>query len=335
MAYAAPDILLMLSNVQEENAWCFDILDRPSLAPLGSCAIRCPAVHEKDPRRRSLAIDAPEALKPAIRRAALRWHDQQLQQRAVITLDDGSVVDTGVPSPVAMELLQAALLQLPSMSMASNPIGRYHSLCEKTPGDFAYVLNLRPKRDGLLVEAGFAFPMNAPADWAFFRQMGCTGTDIRLRIIRLVNTQEALEAVLAEAEALRNAWFDKPREAVKKEIDARQKAFAARITAQLKPLGFRKKALHWTFTRPDGWQVDWGVQKSQYTDAFYFNLLLTKPDKHPWYMGVIDERPLGNLLDWQAMPAEDFDDLLRAVVQRRILPLMHAPIEQLTHEGGN
>lgn len=47
-------------------------------------------------------------------------------------------------------------------------------------------------------------------------------------------------------------------------------------------------------------------------------------------MGVIDERPLGNLLDWQTMPVADFDDLLRAVVQRHILPLLNDPIEGLT-----
>lgn len=80
--------------------------------------------------------------------------------------------------------------------------------------------------------------------------------------------------------------------------------------------------------------MDFNAQKSAYTDAFYFNLLLTEPEQHPWYMGVINERPLGNLLDWQAMPGEDFDDLLRAVVQRNILPLLSDPIDQLTHRKG-
>ena len=331
MAYAASDLLLMLSHTQEENAWCFDILDRAELVPLGYCAIRCPAVHEEQPYRRTLTIDAPEALKPTLRRAMLRWHDQQLQQRALITLDDGSVTDTGTASPDA-EVLHA--LALPACARMQPTCSREGCFLEYTPGGFAWVLNLHRKFDGLLVEAGFAFPANTPEDRALFAERGCTDTDIRLRLCRLVHTPEELQAVLAEAEALRQAWFARSRDEVKKEIAARQKAFAARITAQLKPLGFRKKALHWTYARPDGWHVDFNAQKSAYTDAFYFNLLLTEPDKHPWYMGVIDERPLGNLLDWQTMPADDFGDLLRAVVQRRILPLMSTPIDQLTNTKG-
>lgn len=332
MAYAVSDLLLMLSHTQEENAWCFDVLDRAGLVPLGYCAIRCPAAHEERPYRRALAIDAPEALKPTLRRAMLRWHDQQLQQRALITLDDGSVTDTGTASPEA-EALRA--LALPACARMQPACSREGCFLEYTPGGFAWVLNLHRKFDGLLVGAGFAFPANTPEDRALFAERGCTDTDIRLRLCHLVHTPEELQAVLAEAAALRQAWSDRSRDEVKKEIAARQKAFAARITAQLKPLGFRKKALHWTYARPDGWHVDFGAQKSQYTDAFYFNLLLTEPDQHPWYMGVIDERPLGNLLDWQTMPGGDFDDLLRAVVQRRILPLMRDPIDQLTNAKGS
>lgn len=331
MAYAASCFLLMLSPAQEENAWCFDVLDRATLTPLGYCAIRCPSACEEQPYHRTLTIDAPEDLKPAIRRAVLRWHDQQVRQRAVITLDDGSVVDTGVPSPGA-EALHA--LALPACARMQAARSREDCFLEYTPGGFVRVFNLRRTFDGLLVEAGFAFPANTPEDQAFFADRGCTDTDIRLRICRLAHTPEELQAVLAEAEALRCTWSDRSRDEVKQEVTARQKAFAARITAQLKPLGFRKKALHWTYTRPDGWHVDFNAQRSQYTDAFYFNLLLTEPDKHPWYMGVIDERPLGNLLDWQTLPAEDFDDLLRAVVQRRILPLLSAPTDQLTNMKG-
>ncbi len=330
MAFAARDFLLMLSAEQTGDAWRFDVLDRESLAPLGSCALHAHAVCEEPPRH-TLTIDAPAPLKPAIRRAVLRWHDQHLQQRALITLNDGSLVDTGAVSPEA-EALHA--LALPACAHMLAARSREGCFLEYTPGGFAWVLNLRRKFDGLLVEAGFTFPANTPEDQAFFAERGCTDTDIRLRLCRLVHTPEALQATLAEAEALRQAWFDRSRDEVKKEIAARQKAFAARITAQLKPLGFRKKALHWTYTRPDGWHVDFNAQKSAWTDAFFFNLLLTEPDKHPWYMGVIDERPLGNLLDWQTMPAGDFDDLLRAVVQRRIVPLMSAPTDQLTNMKG-
>lgn len=331
MSYAAPDFLLLPVNESANDAWSLDVLDRATLAPLGRCTLHSTSAREARPRCRALVIDAPEPLKPAIRRTLLRWHDQYIQQAALITLDNGALVDTGTASPEA-EALHA--LSLPACARMQAARSREDCFLEYTPGGFAWVLNLRRKFDGLLVEAGFAFPANTPEDRALFAEQGCTDTDIRLRLCRLVHTPEELQAVLAEAETLRQAWFDRSRDEVKKEIAARQKAFVARITAQLKPLGFRKKALHWTYARPDGWHVDFSAQKSAWTDAFYFNLLLTEPDKHPWYMGVIDERPLGNLLDWQTMPGEDFDDLLRAVVQRRILPLMSAPIDQLTNAKG-
>lgn len=329
MALAAPDFLLLPADGLTGDAWVMNVLDRATLAPVGRCTLQCSAAGEAPPRC-TLSIDAPEGMKPALRRAMLRWHDQQIRRAALITLDDGSTIDTGAASPGAEALYRLARPHCATLRETQHE-GRF---TDKTPGGFAWVMNLRRRFDGLLVEAGFSFPADTPEDWELLARTGCTDTDIRLRIARLVNTPEALQAVLGEAEALRAAWYGASRDEVKKEIAARQKAFAGRITAQLKPLGFRKKALHWTFTRSDGWHVDWCAQKSAWTDAFYFNLLLTEPDRHPWYMGVIDERPLGNLLDWQTMPAGDFDDLLRAVVQRRILPLIREPIDTLTHPKG-
>lgn len=147
------------------------------------------------------------------------------------------------------------------------------------------------------LEVGFTFP----SSWEHLAAFGETETSIRLRVIRRGSTADELRAALAEADALREAWFDKPREEIRQHIAGKQKAFLQRITAPLKPLGFRKKAANWTYPRGDGYEIVWNAQKSAYSDGYYFNLYLHRVGMRELY-GCIDTRPMGGLLDWQTIP---------------------------------
>lgn len=195
---------------------------------------------------------------------------------------------------------------------------------DRTPNGFAYVLNLLPREDELLIEAGFLFP----TDWDFIASVGERDTSIRLRVIRRVRTEEELHAAMAEVETLRSTWFSATREELKAHIAALQKAFLQRITAQLKPLGFRKKAANWTFQRGDGCEVVWNAQKSLYSDGYYFNLYLHRVEIRELY-GCIVTRPMGELLDWQTVPEADFNERLRTVIEQYIRPLMTLPLSKI------
>ncbi len=224
-------------------------------------------------------------------------------------------------NPSIDALYHAALPKATSMTPCADAKGRFW---DRTPDGFAYVLNLLPQEDELLIEAGFLFPTN----WDYVASIGERDTSIRLRVIRRVHTEEALHASLAEVNALRNTWFNATREELKAHIAEKQKAFLQRITAQLKPLGFRKKAANWTFQRGDGYEVIWNAQKSLYSDGYYFNLYLHRVGMRELY-GCIDTRPMGALLDWQTIPVEEFDDLLRAVIEKNIRPLMTLPLSEI------
>lgn len=227
-------------------------------------------------------------------------------------------------NPRIDELYRIALPKTTPMTACTDAEGRFW---EKTPGNFAYVMNLLPQEDELLIEAGFLFP----SDWDYVASIGERDTSIRLRVIRRVSTVETLHAALAEANALRDAWFDKSREEVKRHIAEKQKAFLQRITAQLKPLGFRKKAANWTFQRGDGYEVVWNAQKSAYSDGYYFNLYLHRVGMRELY-GCIDKRPMGGLLDWQTVPGEEFDARLNTVIEERIRPLMTLPLTEIARQ---
>lgn len=224
-------------------------------------------------------------------------------------------------NPSIDELIRAALPKTTLLNACTDREGRFW---EKAPHGFAYVLNLLPQEDALLIEAGFLFP----ADWDFIASIGERDTGIRLRVIRRVRTEEELHAAMAEVEALRNTWFNATREELKAHIAALQKAFLQRITAQLKPLGFRKKAANWTYQRGDGYEVVWNAQKSLYSDGYYFNLYLHRVGMRELY-GCIDTRPMGKLLDWQTVPGEVFDAQLAAVIERSIRPLMTLPLAEI------
>jgi len=45
--------------------------------------------------------------------------------------------------------------------------------------------------------------------------------------------------------------------------------------------------------------------------------------------GCIDTRPMDKLLDWQTIPSEEFDEMLRAVIETRIRPLMTLPLSEI------
>lgn len=227
-------------------------------------------------------------------------------------------------SRIPDELSRIFLPKTTSMVECTDHEGRFW---EKTPDGFAYVLNLIPRDEGLMLEAGFVFP----GDWEFLASLGESNTSIRLRVIRRVATEEELLSALAEADALRDAWFDQPCEEVKRHIAEQQKAFLQRITAQLKPLGFRKKAANWTYQRGDGYEVVWNAQKSAYSDGYYFNLYLHRVGMRELY-GCIDTRPMGGLLDWQTVPGEEFDARLSAVIDERIRPLMTLPLAEIARQ---
>lgn len=228
-------------------------------------------------------------------------------------------------SQIANTLLALALPRTAGLTACTNAEGRYWT---RTPGGFAYVLNLLPQDDGLLIEAGFLFP----TEWEFVASIGERDMSIRLRVIRRVCTEEALHAAMADVDTLREAWFGATREELKAHIAALQKAFLQRITSQLKPLGFRKKAANWTFQRCDGYEVVWNAQKSLYSDGYYFNLYLHRVGMRELY-GCIYRRPLGELLDWQTIPGEEFDARLSAVIEQYIRPMTTLPLEAIAHDS--
>ena len=227
-------------------------------------------------------------------------------------------------SQIADALLRLALPHAAGLIACTNAEGRFWT---KTPGGFAYVLNLLPQNDGLLIEAGFLFP----TEWEFVSSIGERDMSIRLRIIRRVHSEEALRSALAEVDALRSAWFNASREELRKHIAEQQKRFLQRITAQLKPLGFRKKAANWTFQRGDGYEVVWKAQKSLYADGYYFNLYLHRVGMRELY-GCIYRRPMGELLDWQTIPGEAFDARLHAVIEQYIRPMTTLPLEAIARD---
>lgn len=195
---------------------------------------------------------------------------------------------------------------------------------DRTSNGFAYVLNLLPQEDALLIESGFLFP----TDWDYIASIGERDTSIRLRVIRRLRTEEELHAAMAEVETLRSTWFSATREELKAHIASLQKAFLQRITAQLKPLGFCKKDANWTFQRGDGYEVVWNAQKSLYSDGYYFNLYLHRVGIRELY-GCICTRPMGELLDWQTIPGEAFDARLHTVIEQHIRPLMTLPLREI------
>lgn len=115
----------------------------------------------------------------------------------------------------------------------------------------------------------------------------------------------------------------------------KRQAFIRQIVVLLKPLGFRKKANTWTKPLPDGFVLTFSLQKSSYSDLYYFNVFL-RAGSMTGYGCCYDARiaPAGEgsgswRMDWQLISPEE----LTAFLQGRLLPvltwLIDTPLREL------
>lgn len=142
-----------------------------------------------------------------------------------------------------------------------------------------------------------------------------------------------------QAAALIRRMYDRYAETDKDALLAlareKRKAFIQKIAVRLKPLGFKKKASTWTRTTPEGYVLTVHVQKSSYSDRYYFNVHLRREGMigvgccYDVRLAPEGEKSGSWCMDWQLIAPEAID----AFLDGRVLPvlawLIHTPYEVL------
>lgn len=182
----------------------------------------------------------------------------------------------------------------------------------------AFVVNLHDGDDQVEVVYGCAstaFTLMANDADALI-SLGISDQEINLRARVVLRGGE-------DAPAIR-AMYDRFRTVEKDELLAlakeKRKAFIREIALRLKPLGFRKTGNTWRREMPAGMILAFNLQKSSYSDVYYFNVDMYRAGVVG--LGCYDDRvPLDDAckvwtMDWQLISSEDLADFL----DRRLLP---------------
>lgn len=272
-----------------------------------------------------------EADKPLMEAAALQWLEEG-NVAYLIDLPGGQAVRLYHDAPAHVEALcQQALTrtqgmeQLPLQHVSPHAMHRSRQFIEHTPGECLWALCLTPMCSGLLAEVGFLYPHQTEDWWPYVRRYGIEGYDLKLRIIRHVNTEAELIAFFAEAEELKAAFFTADREAIKAESAARKKAFVKEMNVRARALGLKGRAQNWQAAAPDGSIVRLHTETTPYSDWYTIDVErhLSDPSLPPIQQVQLICTPFGRDIDWQGLTSRDLDDMFRILDRDFLQPLLH------------
>ncbi len=226
-------------------------------------------------------------------------------------------------------LLQSGFMQAEGDEDAANA-SALHFYRPDTPLT-AFAVNLAGDASGVNVVYGYAstaFACMTGDETALVRH-GCSEINLcgRVHIACDADAAEAENAVRALLDAHRGVEKD----ALLSLVKEKRRAFIQTIAAYLKPLGFRKVRNTWTYSRQDGHQVQFVLQKSMYSDRYYFN---------------VDIRPAGAMYpricaefrvlhgEEQCLPWQELGEAaMTAFLEEKLLPalrhLAFAPLDEL------
>lgn len=112
---------------------------------------------------------------------------------------------------------------------------------------------------------------------------------------------------------------------------AKRKEFIQQIAAKLKPLGFKKRSNTWTRALELEYYLMCNVQKSDFSDEYYFNVYIGKNGTIDYgdcyYTRVFPDGMCP--MDWQALSQKEFDFFLEHTVVPALQQIINTPLIEL------
>ena len=145
---------------------------------------------------------------------------------------------------------------------------------------------------------------------------------------------EAMETDAAEQiAAVYGQYHGTDKDALLGIIKEHRKVWLARITAVLKPLGFRKKGNEWNKVLPSGHTLYFAADKGSYSDGYNFDVRLRQPPVEirlrDWCaFAILDQEQdraidpfCHHRFDWQLDPPQELDRVLDWFLTKFYRPL--------------
>ena len=209
------------------------------------------------------------------------------------------------------------------------PLHFFLSVSEKT----ALVVNLEEDDGctGVLFGCSSVAVMSGDENWV--ENNGVSDTDCTIRNYLVIASPEDEKKAYERISAFFREYGKLEKDNLLARKKERQKEFLARFTAELKPLGFKKKAAKWTRVLERGYELILEAQKSYYSDQYYFNVVIRRTDYGQInYNECFRKRVVRggrDIFDWQLMASEQLDRFIDDLMRQMICPMLETPLSLL------
>ena len=203
----------------------------------------------------------------------------------------------------------------------------------------AFAVNLKVLDCGIGVVCGYFSTATYwdEAGWDFLKRNGQYDDDINLREIYFIGNDSDGVEVRNAVKEMYEKYRDYSKDEILDVVRNKRKEFMARITAILKPLGFRKKGNLWSKTVNGGYKTEFHIDKSPYGDTYEFDIFLMHEDeegnkrKKYFFMKtkrseVLDTKwSASHWYDWQLEPFEFTEEIVNKYLDEFYYPLCKDP----------
>lgn len=242
--------------------------------------------------------------------------------------------ELAAPSREKLELYRSQLLSFGMLEPTKWQSSTWHWYFYKQATPLtAFVVNLGGYDDHAEVTYGYAstaFTRMTGSENSVIEQ-GLWDDDISIRE-RILIYDESDEAAAKESiRKMYHAYWDVPKDELLSLAKAKRKEFIQQIAVKLKPMGFKKKGNFWKRALESEYYLMFNAQKSLYADKYYFNIYIGK-NGTDFYGDCYYTRPVLNetaLIDWQALPREEFEKFLDQTVVPALTEIINTPLQEL------
>lgn len=197
----------------------------------------------------------------------------------------------------------------------------------------AFIVNLTVKKSAIEIVYGYAstaFTRMAGDENALIENGVCNECiNIREKVI-ICNQADEVTAN-AKIKAMYAQYLHTEKDELVKLAKEKRKQFINQIATRLKPLGFKKKTNSWTKPLNINYYVMFNVQKSDFSDEYYFNIYIGKNNTacygDCYYTRISPDEKYPT--DWQTISNEAFNDFLENTAVPLLQDIINTPLKAL------
>lgn len=190
----------------------------------------------------------------------------------------------------------------------------------------AFILNLDDLGNCIKITYGYTNIQ----DYKYLEQNGEDNSYIKIRFQGIYKNDGDEKEIINNIKDVYETYFNKTKDEILSLRKLRQKEFINKINEYLKPLNFKKKNTNWTRVLEQNYCLKFELQKSQWSDQYYFNININKLDEN--ISTCFTTRIISNgtsIYNWQLMSDYELNELMSIVINDFIMPIVNTPLKEL------